>query len=112
MSAEAVPGPVCYRRGGTLPTVTDANLVLGRFSPQSRLGGSMTLDLDGAHKAINDVIAQPLGLDVYEAAAGILRVAHANIVRGIRVVSVERGYDPRDFALVPFGGAGPMHSSP
>lgn len=112
MSAEAVPGPVCYRRGGTLPTVTDANLVLGRFSPQSRLGGSMTLDLDGAHKAINDVIAQPLGLDVYEAAAGILRVAHANIVRGIRVVSVERGYDPRDFALVPFGGAGPMHGSP
>jgi len=112
MSAEAVPGPVCYRRGGTLPTVTDANLVLGRFSPQSRLGGTMTLDLDGALKAIEDHIAKPLGLDVYEAAAGILRVAHANIVRGIRVVSVERGYDPRDFALVPFGGAGPMHGSP
>lgn len=112
MSAEAVPGPVCYRRGGTLPTVTDANLVLGRFSPQSRLGGTMTLDLDGALKSIEDHIAKPLGLDVYEAAAGILRVAHANIVRGIRVVSVERGYDPRDFALVPFGGAGPMHGSP
>jgi N-methylhydantoinase A len=112
MSAEAVPGPVCYRRGATLPTVTDANLVLGRFSPQSRLGGTMTLDLDGALKAIDTVIAKPLGLDVYEAAAGILRVAHANIVRGIRVVSVERGYDPRDFALVPFGGAGPMHGSP
>lgn len=112
MSAEAVPGPVCYRRGGKLPTVTDANLVLGRFSPDSRLGGSMTLDLDGALKVIQDVIATPLGLDVHEAAAGILRVAHANIVRGIRVVSVERGYDPRDFALVPFGGAGPMHGSP
>lgn len=112
MSAEAVPGPVCYRRGGTLPTVTDANLVLGRFSPESRLGGSLTLDLDGAMRAVEEHIARPLGLDVYEAAAGILRVAHANIVRGIRVVSVERGYDPRDFALVPFGGAGPMHGSP
>lgn len=112
MSAEAVPGPVCYRRGGTLPTVTDANLVLGRFSPESRLGGTMTLDLEGARKAIEEHIAGPLGLDVHEAAAGILRVAHANIVRGIRVVSVERGYDPRDFALVPFGGAGPMHGSP
>lgn len=112
MSAEAVPGPVCYRRGGTLPTVTDANLVLGRFSPQSRLGGTLTLDLEGATRAIEEQIAGPLGLDVHEAAAGILRVAHANIVRGIRVVSVERGYDPRDFALVPFGGAGPMHGSP
>lgn len=112
MSAEAVPGPVCYRRGGTRPTVTDANLVLGRFSPESRLGGTMILDLEGARNAIQAEIATPLGLDLYEAAAGILRVAHANIVRGIRVVSVERGYDPRDFALVPFGGAGPMHGSP
>lgn len=112
MSAEAVPGPVCYRRGGTRPTVTDANLVLGRFSPQSRLGGDLTLDLAGARAAIAAAIAEPLGLDVEEAAAGILRVAHANIVRGIRVVSVERGFDPRDFALVPFGGAGPMHGSP
>jgi N-methylhydantoinase A len=112
MSAEAVPGPVCYRRGGTRPTVTDANLVLGRFSPQSRLGGDLTLDLAGARAAIAATIAEPLGLDVEEAAAGILRVAHANIVRGIRVVSVERGFDPRDFALVPFGGAGPMHGSP
>ncbi|MCX8996994.1 hydantoinase/oxoprolinase family protein [Rhizobiaceae bacterium BDR2-2] len=112
MSAEAVPGPVCYGRGGTRPTVTDANLVLGRFDDRSRLGGDLGLDAEAARAAIEREIATPLGLDLYEAAAGILRVAHANIVRGIRVVSVERGYDPREFALVPFGGAGPMHGSP
>ena len=112
MSAEAVPGPACYGRGGTRPTVTDANLVLGRFSAESRLGGDMALDLDAAAQVIRDHIALPLNLSLEEAAAGILRVAHANIMRGIRVVSVERGYDPRDYALVPFGGAGPMHGSP
>ncbi|QTL04533.1 hydantoinase/oxoprolinase family protein [Aquabacter sp. L1I39] len=112
MSAEAVPGPVCYGRGGTRPTVTDANLVLGRFDDTSRLGGDLGLDIAAAREAIRREIAEPLGLDLHAAAAGILRVAHANIVRGIRVVSVERGYDPRDFALVPFGGAGPMHGSP
>ncbi|TPE48968.1 hydantoinase/oxoprolinase family protein [Amaricoccus solimangrovi] len=111
-SAEAVPGPVCYGRGGDLPTVTDANIVLGRFDAGSRLGGTMALDAEGAARVIRRDIAEPLGLTLEEAAAGILRVAHANIVRGIRVVSVERGYDPRDFALVPFGGAGPMHGSP
>lgn len=112
MSAEAVPGPVCYGGGGERATVTDANIVLGRFDGSSRLGGSMELDADGAARVIERDIAGPLGLDLEEAAAGILRVAHANIVRGIRVVSVERGYDPRDFSLVPFGGAGPMHGSP
>lgn len=112
MSAEAVPGPVCYGRGGTRPTVTDANLVLGRFDGESRLGGDLGLDVEAARAAIMRTIAEPLGLDLVAAAAGILRVAHANIVRGIRVVSVERGYDPRDFTLVPFGGAGPMHGSP
>lgn len=112
MSAEAVPGPVCYGRGGDRPTVTDANIVLGRFDGASRLGGSMELDAKAAARVIQRDIATPLGLGLEEAAAGILRVAHANIVRGIRVVSVERGYDPRDFALVPFGGAGPMHGSP
>lgn len=112
MSAEAVPGPVCYGRGGDRATVTDANIVLGRFDANSRLGGSMALDAEGAARVIARDIAGPLGLTLEEAAAGILRVAHANIVRGIRVVSVERGYDPRDFALVPFGGAGPMHGSP
>jgi N-methylhydantoinase A len=111
-SAEAVPGPACYRRGGTQPTVSDANLVLGRLGTDTRLGGDMTLDLEAARRVISDTIATPLGIDVVDAAAGILRVAHANIVRGIRMVSVERGHDPRDFVLVPFGGAGPMHGSP
>src|SRR5688572_24829508 len=112
MSAEAVPGPACYRRGGTRPTTTAANVVLGRLGPQTRLGGEMTLDVEAAHFAIEAAIAKPLGLDTVSAAAGILRVTHANIVRGIRVVSIERGHDPRDFALVPFGGAGPMHGTP
>ncbi len=111
-SAEAVPGPACYQRGGTQPTVSDANLVLGRLGTDTRLGGDMTLDLEAARRVIGDTIATPLAIDVVDAAAGILRVAHANIVRGIRVVSVERGHDPRDFVLVPFGGAGPMHGSP
>lgn len=112
ISAEAVPGPVCYGRGGMSPTVTDANLVLGRFDGQSRLGGSLVLDREAAAESILRDIARPLGLGLEDAAVGILRVAHANIVRGIRVVSVERGHDPRDFVLVPFGGAGPMHGSP
>ncbi|MGE0798480.1 MAG: hydantoinase/oxoprolinase family protein [Lautropia sp.] len=111
-SAEAVPGPACYRRGGTEPTVSDANLVLGRLGAATRLGGDMTLDIDAARRVIEARIAAPLGIDVIEAAAGILRVAHANIARGMRVVSVERGHDPRDFVLVPFGGAGPMHGTP
>lgn len=112
ISAEAVPGPVCYGHGGLRPTVTDANLVLGRFDGSSRLGGELRLDIRGAIDAIEKEIARPLGMKVHDAAVGILRVAHSNVVRGIRVVSVERGYDPRDFALVPFGGAGPMHGSP
>lgn len=111
-SAEAIPGPACYGRGGTLPTVTDAHVVLGRLDGGTRLGGELTLDVDRAREAIESEIARPLGMDVTRAAAGILRIANANIVRGIRVVSVERGFDPREFALVPFGGAGPMHGSP
>lgn len=112
MSAEAVPGPACYGRGGTRPTTSDANLVLGRLGGETRLGGNLQLDLAAAQTAIETHIARPLGLDVVAAAAGILRVAHANIVRGIRVVSVERGHDPRQCTLVPFGGAGPMHGTP
>lgn len=111
-SAEAVPGPACYGRGGTEPTVSDANLVLGRLGNDTRLGGDMLLDVEAARRVIGRTIAQPLGIDIVQAAAGILRVAHANIVRGIRVVSVERGHDPRDVVLVPFGGAGPMHGTP
>jgi N-methylhydantoinase A len=111
-SAEAVPGPACYGRGGTLPTVTDANLVLGRFGGETRLGGELTLDAAAAARAIEAHIAGPLGLDLVTAAAGILRVANATMGRGIRVVSIERGHDPRALTLVPFGGAGPMHGSP
>lgn len=111
-SAEAVPGPACYRRGGELPTVTDAAVVLGRLGADTRLGGEMTLDAEAARQVIEVNIAKPLGMSLEAAAAGILRVANSNIVRGIRVVSVERGYDPRDFTLVPFGGAGPMHGTP
>jgi N-methylhydantoinase A len=111
-SAEAVPGPACYGRGGSEPTVTDANLVLGRFGADTRLGGELPLDLDAAARAIQDRVAGPLGLDLTAAAAGILRVANANMSRGIRVVSIERGHDPRRLTLVPFGGAGPMHGSP
>ena len=110
-SAEAVPGPACYGRGGTQPTVTDAGLVLGRLGTGAELGGQITLDAEASRRAIQTAVAGPLGLTIEAAAAGILRVANSNIVRGIRVVSVERGYDPRDFVLVPFGGAGPMHGS-
>ncbi|HTZ35710.1 MAG TPA: hydantoinase/oxoprolinase family protein, partial [Stellaceae bacterium] len=111
-SAEAVPGPACYGRGGTRPTVTDANLVLGRFGGDTRLGGDLLLDAAAAARAIEAHVAQPLGLDLVTAASGILRVANANMGRGIRVVSIERGHDPRRLTLVPFGGAGPMHGSP
>ena len=112
ISAEALPGPACYGHGGTRPTISDANLVLGRLGSATRLGGSLKLNLGAAQKAVENHIANPLGIDVVAAAAGILRVAHANIVRGIRVVSVEHGHDPREYALVPFGGAGPMHGTP
>jgi N-methylhydantoinase A len=111
-SAEAVPGPACYRRGGDRPTVTDAALVLGRLGGATRLGGELELDLEAARDVVRRHVAEPLKLGLEEAAAGILRVANSNIVRGIRVVSVERGYDPRVFTLVPFGGAGPMHGTP
>ena len=92
--------------------MSDANLVLGRLGSETRLGGNLRLDLAAARNAIETHIAEPLGIDVAAAAVGILRVAHANIVRGIRVVSVERGHDPRQCTLVPFGGAGPMHGTP
>ena len=108
-SAGAVPGPVCYGLGGTEPTVTDANLVLGRIN-DTIAGGALTLDAETARAAIQDKIATPLGLDLHRAAHGILQIVNYNMMGAIRNVSVERGYDPRDFALVAFGGAGPMHS--
>ena len=107
-SAGAQPGPVCYRRGGIEPTVTDAHLVLGHLPPYL-LGGAFTLDIAGARNAIEQRIARPLGLDVEAAARGILEVVDNNMVGAMRVVSVERGFDPCDFVLLPFGGAGPLH---
>ncbi len=110
-SAGADPGPACYGNGGTEATVTDANLVLGRLGASSLLGGTMTLDVDLARKVIAERIADPLGLAVEEAAEGIVQVVNASMVKGIRVVSVSKGYDPREFSLVAFGGAGPLHAS-
>ena len=108
-SAGAVPGPVCYGMGGTEPTVTDANLVLGRIN-DSIAGGALTLNLEAARAAIQEKIATPLGLELHRAAHGILQIVNYNMMGAIRNVSVERGHDPRNFALVAFGGAGPMHS--
>ena len=109
-SAGAVPGPVCYSRGGTEPTVTDAHLVLGHLPPYL-LQGRLTLDIEKSRQAIQLKVADPLGLDIEEAARGILAVVDNNMVGAIRIVSIERGHDPRDFVLLPFGGAGPLHSS-
>jgi N-methylhydantoinase A len=107
-SAGSNPGPVCYGKGGVQPTVTDANLVLGRLCP-TLLDDSFALDLDGAKEAIRKRIAEPLGLSVDRAAQGILDIVDHAMVGAIRLVSVERGLDPRNFALLPFGGAGPVH---
>ncbi|WP_163849543.1 hydantoinase/oxoprolinase family protein [Pseudooceanicola aestuarii] len=106
-SAGARPGPASYGHGGTEPTVTDAHVALGQL-PASLLGGRMKLDVAAARRAVGD-LAQVLGLDLETAARGILAIADNHMVGAMRVVSVERGHDPRDFALVPFGGAGPLH---
>ncbi|WP_222920106.1 hydantoinase/oxoprolinase family protein [Natrinema sp. SYSU A 869] len=110
-SSGAQPGPACYGRGGTRPTVTDANVVLGYIGPETALGGEMTLDVDAARDAL-ERLAGEAGLDgALEAARGVYRVANATMTRTIRSVTVERGHDPREFALVAFGGAGPMHAA-
>src|SRR6476659_6783595 len=109
-SAGAEPGPACYGRGGTEPTVTDANLVLGHLSADVPLAGDVALDADAAHAAVGR-LADALGLDVRECAEGIVRVANAEMVRALRVMTVERGIDPRHFALLAFGGAGPLHAA-
>jgi N-methylhydantoinase A len=110
-SAGADPGPVCYRGGGTEPTVTDANVVLGRLNPAYFLGGEIGLDVEGARRAIEERCAKPLGLDVVEAANGIVEIANAAMVNALHLISVQRGYDPREFLLVGFGGAGPVHAN-
>ena len=109
-SAGADPGPACYGRGGNEPTVTDANLLLGHLADDSQLAGGVALDADAAGRAVGE-LARSLDLDPLETAAGILRVANQEMVRALRVVTVERGVDPRRFALLPFGGAGPMHAA-
>jgi len=108
-SAGSVPGPAVYGRGGTRPTVTDANALLGRLNPNSILGGRMKMDLDAARRAVQEHICDHTQLSVIEAAMGILSVVNANMTRAIRLISVERGYDPREFTFVSFGGAGGLH---
>ncbi len=108
-SASSVPGPACYARGGGAPTVTDADLVLGYLNPDGFAGGSMRLDPAAARRAIEERVARPLGLSVAEAAWGIHLVVNSNMELATRVVSIERGRDPRDLTLVAFGGSGPVH---
>ena len=110
-SAGAEPGPVAYGQGGTEPTVTDANLVLGRLHPERFASGLKRLDVEAARRAIAEKIGGPLGHGLEQAAAGIVRIANANMERAVRVSSAEKGYDPRDITLVAFGGAGPMHAA-
>ena len=111
-SAGADPGPACYARGGQEPTVTDANVLLGRLNPEALLNGRMPIRADLARAAIETKIARPLGLSVEEAAEGILTILNETMVRAIRVTTVEQGYDPRKFALLAFGGAGPLLATP
>ncbi|MGV3649900.1 MAG: hydantoinase/oxoprolinase family protein [Devosia sp.] len=109
-SAGAAPGPVAYGLGGTEPTITDANLCLGRLDARTLLGGRMQIDLEAARRVITNTVATPLGLSLEAAAHGIIQIANANMSRAIRSVSVEKGYDMSEFALCAFGGAGPLHA--
>lgn len=111
-SAGAHPGPACYAQGGTDPTVTDANVLLGRLSPNALLGGRMRIDATLARKAIEEKVAKPMGLGLEEAAHGILTILNENMTQAIRMISVEQGFDPRQFTLVAFGGAGPLLAAP
>jgi N-methylhydantoinase A len=108
-SAAAVPGPVAYGRGGQEPTTTDANLLLGRIDPATFAGGELQPDLDGVHRAFES-LGHRLGVSATEAARGVVRIANANMINALRLVSTNKGYDPRDFALMAFGGGGPMHA--
>jgi len=109
-SAGSNPGPACYGWGGERPTVTDANLVLGLMNPETFAGGDIHLDVDAAHRSVREYVAEPLGMETTDAALAIRRVLNSNIQSSIRVITVNKGHDPRDFALVGFGGAGPMHA--
>ena len=109
-SAGANPGPVCYQRGGSEPTVTDAQLILGRLSPRGLLGGRMSLSKVEAERAFVERICTPLGLSLQDAVVGVIKIANVKMGEAIRLLTTNRGVDPRDFALVAFGGAGPMHA--
>lgn len=109
-SAGAEPGPACYARGGNLPTVTDANLILGRLNPDYFLGAEMSLDVERARKAIQQHVADRMNITLEEAATGIIRVVNANMVRGISANTTQKGHDVREFSLLAFGGAGPLHA--
>jgi N-methylhydantoinase A len=109
-SAGADPGPACYGRGGTRPTVTDCNLVLGYIDPDNFLGGEFRLDANAAWRVVEEAIAKPLGLSVPEAAQAVRSVANALMAQAIRIMTVERGYDPREFSYICYGGAGPVHA--
>jgi N-methylhydantoinase A len=110
-SAGSDPGPAGYGAGGTLPTVTDADLVLGYLDRQSLLGGNLAIDIAAAERAIDSAVAHPLGLTVPEAAARIVEIVDANMADALRIVSIERGHDARGFSLIAFGGAGPVHAA-
>jgi N-methylhydantoinase A len=110
-SAGAVPGPACYAKGGEEPTSTDAQLVLGRLTPESFLGGKMVILPEFAERAIEEKIATPLGLSLAGAAAGIVEILTNNMIQSVRLVTIERGYDPRDFSLCAFGGSGPLFAA-
>ena len=109
-SGGADPGPACYGQGGREPTLSDANLLLGRLNPGFFLGGEIPLDVEAARSAIAGACAEPLGMGPVEAAHGIVEIANAAMVNALRLVSIQRGYDPREYALVAFGGAGPVHA--
>jgi N-methylhydantoinase A len=108
-SAGADPGPICYRGDGSEPTITDANVVLGRIDPENFLGGEMRLDAEAARRGIAEKIARPLKMDTVQAAQAVVEIAIAKMSLAVREVSVAKGYDPRDFALIASGGAGPLH---
>jgi N-methylhydantoinase A len=108
-SAGADPGPVCYGRGGTEPTVTDADLILGFLDPNYFLGGEMTLDVDASKRAIKEKVGDPLGISVVEAARGIHEIVNQNMATAAKIHVAEHGKDPRSYALIAFGGAGPVH---
>lgn len=109
-SAGSEPGPACYGQGGTFPTVTDANVYLGRLSPDRFLGGEMTLDVDAASEAINEKVAMPLDMKTADAAQGILSIAITSMSHAVKAVTTERGLNASDFAMVAYGGAGPLHA--